>query len=284
MTDTPFSEGAGPVAELVRDGTGRARLKLGEIFFETVFQPAFRVRGTQLVPDFATARIRPYGNVNARAVLRRLTSGPGAGQANALARSNLGFLDPDSLCFCEDHLLPDSLAGGALDQLLAAAGDAFMMPDQIVWRLSLPVAGKAGAEIARAREAGVRIALRITQEDPAMAIAAAREHGAEMVHLGVEWSGAWLENVAAARTLLAAMVQRLVDAGCGVSMTGLTSAAQLDAALAAGVEWVQGGYLAAAIGAGRATGWKPLNGQALRKAEHKVTLIRPPQPPRHQQY
>ena len=31
MTDTPFSEGVGPVAELVRDGTGRRLAELAEV-------------------------------------------------------------------------------------------------------------------------------------------------------------------------------------------------------------------------------------------------------------
>ena len=146
---------------LVRDGIGRARLRFGAILFETVFQPAYRVEGGMLRPDFATARLRPEGRETAQHVLASLAEGPGAGQAAALARCNLVFLDPETLCYCEDHLMSAAMAPATLDLMLAAVRDAFMMPDQIVWRLPLRVACDAGETIARARAAGIRIALRL---------------------------------------------------------------------------------------------------------------------------
>ena len=269
---------------LVRDGIGRARLRFGAILFETVFQPAYRVEGGMLRPDFATARLRPEGRETAQHVLASLAEGPGAGQAAALARCNLVFLDPETLCYCEDHLMSAAMAPATLDLMLAAVRDAFMMPDQIVWRLPLRVACDAGETIARARAAGIRIALRLAGADPGDTVERAIESGAQMLHLGAEWSGAWLENVPEAQSLLGSLVERVRQSGCGVSMTGISTAAQLDVALGAGVQWVQGGYLAPAVAAGQSTGWQELNAAALRRPGGNVRVLKRHQAPRDQQY
>lgn len=284
MTHASDPAVSGSKGEFVRDETGRARLRFGDIFFDTVFQPFFRVTGDKLRPDFATARLRPHGEATASGVLLRLEEGPGAAQAAALARGNLAFLDPETLCFCEDYKASAAMAPAALDHLLAAARDAFMMPDQLVWRLPLSIATDAADAIARARDNGVRIALRMTCGDPGLSVPSAAECGAQILHLGVEWSGAWLENVPEARPLLRGLVERMHQAGCGVSMTGISTAAQLDVALDAGVTWVQGGYLAPAVPAGRATGWQDLSATALRRPGENITVLKRRQTPRHQQY
>lgn len=285
MTQASEPGGAPPRGELIRDETGRARLKFGDVHFETVFQPFFRVAGDKLRPDFATARIRPQGEATPAGVLARLAEGPGLSQVAGLARCNLAFLDPETLCFCEDHQGSASMAQAALDLLLGAARDAFMMADQLVWRLPLSIAGEAAATIAAARESGIRISLRMSSgDDPGLSVAKAAECRADMLHLGVEWSGAWLENVPEARTLLRSLVERMRQAGCGVSMTGISTAAQLDVALDAGVTWLQGGYLAPAVPAGRATGWQDLSATALRRPGANITVLKQRQTPRHQQY
>ncbi|MFP1632364.1 hypothetical protein ACLB6G_11540 [Zhengella sp. ZM62] len=271
--------------EFIRDETGRARLRFGDIHFETVFQPFFRVLGDKLRPDFATARIRPHGTAKPASLLRQLADGPGASQASGLARCNLAFLDPETLCFCEDHQGSANMAPAALDLLLGAARDAFMMADQLVWRLPLSIAGEAAGAVAAARESGVRVALRMgSGEDPGLSVAKAGECGADMLHLGVEWSGAWLENVPEARSLLRNLVDRMRHAGSGVSMTGISTAAQLEVALDAGVTWLQGGYLAPAVPAGRATGWQDLSATALKRPGANITVLKQRQTPRHQQY
>ena len=105
-----------------------------------------------------------------------------------------------------------------------------------------------------------------------------------MLHLGAEWSGAWLENVPEAQSLLGSLVERVRQSGCGVSMTGISTAAQLDVALGAGVQWVQGGYLAPAVAAGQSTGWQELNAAALRRPGGNVRVLKRHQASRDQQY
>ena len=127
-------------------------------------------------------------------------------------------------------------------------------------------------QVAKARALGMRTIAGLPHDDMALSDGFAPT---DIIRLGPEWETASLTLLAGISVLLKGLCQRIAGQGSAIWLAGVTSPQALDAALDAGVTHVSGDWLARPVLAGCVTGWRPLNGDVMRReGEGGVVALR----------
>jgi EAL domain-containing protein (putative c-di-GMP-specific phosphodiesterase class I) len=285
MTDP---EGNPPDLEraLVVDEVGIETGIYGNYGLKTAHQPIFRRKGAELVPFAVEARVAPFraGNAVAPAEFFEETPQADRGFVEALCRTlhlrnhhNVGIDEPERF---ELYLTIDprhdgwDAPGGAAHSIAALAGDAGIPAGMIICEIldAATLDAKALAALSgELRGHGMRVSIaefrvgqsaidRVTQIEPDV----------------IKIDGAWFRDVqesSETAQLFPAVINAFQGFGAKLLVQGIETSAELEAALNAGADYLQGMLLSPPALAGSALDENPQPIEALLRRGGKIVTL-----------
>ena len=261
MTGIDMDTSPTHAGELQHDMIGRVTLRAGSRLLQSAFSPVFEHRDGVLTPAFVTAHCTDTWAGRESVADVMLPGRANARVAAAMHRANLVFRDPESLGYCE--VLPDHcrLRGEALGGLLSGAADSGLEAGAVIWHSGSDGTNRHAGSCRLAREAGMKVCA--TLDGAMQGLEEFPDFVPDIVQLAPQWSAPLLAGVSGAAVLVRSLVTALNERGCAVWMDGIGTLADLQAAIDAGVNLLQGPAIASPVVAGCVSGWRPLNVQAL---------------------
>lgn len=270
MTGADQSNRPAIAAALEHDMIGRVMLRAGSRVFQSVYSPVFEHGNGVLKPVFVTAHCADVlSDTDGEA---RQTGSGRAGErvAAAMHRANLVFRDPEHLGYCE--VLPErgQLRDHALGGLLAGARASGLEAEQVIWHCGAQGTARRVEACRIARDMGMKVCASLDLREDGLPDLAG--FTPDIVQMSPQWSAGLLAGVPGAARLARTVTEALEAEGSAVWMDAIGTTAELQAALNAGVRYLQGPALGKPVVAGSETGWRSLNVQAL-LMEHEGAVV-----------
>lgn len=255
-------------SELRLDEIGRATMPFGAHLLQSAFSPIYRVAGNDLVPwafvaDTVVTDMSGF-------VIEDAPGAELAMQSNiAMHHANLAHRDGDGLAYLERWAgAPDKAFDGLADLVLAAVV-AEIPPERLIWEIGLDDVQALEPALEQARRLGVSVCLR-PDGQAASLLALPDDVQADLVRLDLDRDF----RATGRATLLHMAVAHFQARGSAVLAGGIGKPVQLEAALEAGADHVEGAMFGPPVLAGRRAGWRPLDARILAAGSSNVIMLR----------